>query len=58
MNYEERFRLLEEQVMRLTRENKSLSAIWVKKVKPVVDAFYEYNESEKQEDRNGVAYHG
>ena len=45
-NVEERIKILEEQVIRLTKENRAISKIMVEKVKPICDAFYhelEYN---------------
>jgi hypothetical protein len=55
---ENRIKLLEEQVRRLTNEHKALSKIYVEKVKPVCDAFYWYNEFKEEEKQNMVGYHG
>ena len=56
---EERIKLLEEQVIRLTKENEAIAAILNKKVKPVIDAFYWYNDVKEEElNETGVSYFG
>ncbi len=52
--------LLQKEIARLSRENEAISTILNKRVKPVVDAFYWYNEVKQKELNNsiGVSYFG
>ena len=56
---EDRIRLLEEQVMRLTRENKAMAKIYEEKINPFIDLMDSLmNEEVKYVENYGVSYHG
>ena len=47
---EDRIKLLEEQVIRLTKENVAIANLLNTKVKPVVEAYYLYQEVKNDEE--------
>jgi len=47
---EQRIKCLEEQVIRLTKENEAIATILNTKVKPVVEAYYLYQKVKNDEE--------